>query len=380
MSQKEQIVIYGSGAIGRGFLAPIFSNLGYRINFVDKDPDLINLLKSRNSYKTAFSNHDAYDIIKVRYENAFLLGDEDKILDSTDFVFSCVGPNNISEFAHKLKNVRTVISFENEKESVNKLKKMSGNENCYFGIPDVITSSDRPDSLGKIDPLCLVSETGEIAIEEGNFCFPKEIKVYTKEKLEKYWNCKFYLHNTPHAATAFLGKLFGAKYIHESTKIPFVNSIVNSIMESTKNAMKLKEMAEDNFIDYYAKKEIERFKDSRLFDPIERVARDPIRKLRNNDRLIGSATIMQETKQDMEAMAIVIEAVIQDALTNYSKQLFDILQEKPSKYLVLKQISGLKENSPLFILLMSHHATHAGHVGHGGFGFFGDVGDQNISS
>jgi len=105
MSQKEQIVIYGSGAIGRGFLAPIFDKLGYRINFVDKNPLLINSLKSRNIYRTAFSNHNNYNIIKVRYENAFLLGDEDKILNSTDIVFSCVGPNNISDFAYKLRNV-----------------------------------------------------------------------------------------------------------------------------------------------------------------------------------------------------------------------------------------------------------------------------------
>jgi len=147
-------------------------------------------------------------------------------------------------------------------------------------------------------------------------------------------------------------------------------------MESTKNAMKLKGMAEDDFIDYYAKKEVERFRDLRLFDPIERVARDPIRKLRNNDRLMGSAKIMQETNQNMEAMLIVIDVVIQDALINYSKQLLDILRERPSKYLILKRICGLEENNPLFkkildqnndSLLLSHHAAHAGHVGHGGF-------------
>lgn len=376
MSQKEQIVIYGSGAIGRGFLAPIFDKLGYRINFVDKNPLLINSLKSRNIYRTAFSNHNNYNIIKVRYENAFLLGDEDKILNSTDIVFSCVGPNNISDFAYKLRNVRRIISFENDRESAEKIRKMSGNENCYFGIPDVITSNDRPDSLKKIDPLCLVSEYGDIVIEKGNFYFPEKIKECSREELEKYWNCKFYLHNTPHAAAAFLGKLFGKKYVHESTKIPIINSIVGSVMESTKNAMKLKGMAEDDFIDYYAKKEVERFRDLRLFDPIERVARDPIRKLRNNDRLMGSAKIMQETNQNMEAMLIVIDVVIQDALINYSKQLLDILHERPSKYLILKRICGLEENNPLFkkildqnsdSLLPSHHSTHAGHVGHGGF-------------
>ena len=235
----EKILIYGAGAIGRGFLAPIFSAMGYSIYFVDKNSKIINELKSRNYYKTAFSNHGNYEIVNVKYEKAFLLGEEDDMLEEADIVFSCVGPNNIGEFASKLKKCKAIVSFENERESVDNLKNMSGNPNCYFGIPDVISSNDCPQNLKEKDGLCLVSEMGQIAIEKGNFIFPKSINTYSKKELEKYWNCKFYLHNTPHAAAAFLGKIFGVKYIHEAMSVPFINATLSSIMESTKKAMKL---------------------------------------------------------------------------------------------------------------------------------------------
>ena len=61
---NKKILIYGAGAIGRGFLAPIFNNLGYEIFFVDKNKEIINEMKSRNFYKTAFSENNKYKIVK----------------------------------------------------------------------------------------------------------------------------------------------------------------------------------------------------------------------------------------------------------------------------------------------------------------------------
>ena len=72
--ENGKILIYGAGAIGRGFLAPVFSNLGYEIFFVDNNKKVVNDLKSRSSYKTAFSKHDSYDVVEVNYSGAFFFG------------------------------------------------------------------------------------------------------------------------------------------------------------------------------------------------------------------------------------------------------------------------------------------------------------------
>jgi mannitol-1-phosphate 5-dehydrogenase len=346
--KNKKLLIYGAGAIGRGFLAPIFSKLNYEIFFVDNNPQLVSELKKRSSYKTAFVEGGQYKIIHVEYSGAFLLGEEDSILEKMDMVFSCVGPNNIKDFAFKLKKVKSVVSFENEIESVDNLRKLSGNPNCYFGIPDVISSSSCCSSLLGTDKLCLISENGNIAIEKGNASFPKETPTYSRENLEKYWHCKFYLHNTPHAAVAFLGKLYGLKYIHEAMQIPKIRAIVESIMESIKETLKAKNMVDTKFIDEYAQKELDRFSDKLLFDPISRVSRDPLRKLRSHDRLIQSAKLIKESNQDDRGICLLIAVIVSDALKNYQVDLRELLKEEPTAELILKKICGLNQNDPLF--------------------------------
>jgi mannitol-1-phosphate/altronate dehydrogenase len=346
--ENKKILIYGAGAIGRGFLAPVFYNLGYEIFFVDQNPKVIKDLKGRNSYKTAFSKHDSYNLVDVKYTAAFFPGEESSILNQIDMVFSCVGPNNLQEaMTDKLRNVPAIISFENEIESVEKIKDLTGNENCFFGIPDVIASNDAPAFLKEIDSLCLVSEEGEFAIERGNYQLPQNIPVYKRDALIKYWNCKFYLHNTPHATAAFLGKLFGVSYLHEAMAIPLIEEIVKSTMEATKKAMKVKSMSEPDFIDYYAQKELDRFKDKFLFDPVSRVGREPLRKLRSHDRLIQSARFIEEANQDASGAYMTIKAAIYDAINNPTEA-SSIPIEDLSEVNILRKVCGLTEQDKIF--------------------------------
>lgn len=337
---KKKILIYGAGAIGRGYLAPHFCD-NYNIYFVDSDAELIHELKSRNSYKTAFSISGKYELKDVKYCGAFIPGEEDEILKEADIVISCVGPRNISAFAKKLKNVPEVISFENERESVDKLKELSGNKNCFFGIPDVITSNDCPDELRKIDSLCLVSEKGRIIIEKGTFEFDDVLNC-NEEEIKKHWACKFYLHNTPHAAAAFLGKLCEVKFLHEAMRIPSINNVVNSVMDTIKESLISKGIVDREFAEFYAKKEIDRFKDELLFDPISRVGRDPLRKLRKNDRLIQALKMIEETGDDTGPIIIVIKAALYDLFKNYQDEVNKLLNNAGERE-ILFEISGLNE-------------------------------------
>ncbi|MEI8364404.1 MAG: 2-dehydropantoate 2-reductase N-terminal domain-containing protein [archaeon] len=345
-----KIMIYGAGAMGRGFLAPTFFKQNHDIYFVDNNLELVNELKSRNQYKTAFSNHNGkYDIVTVDYKQAFFLGEEDKEIDNVDLICCCVGPNNVKEIAHKFTNAKTILSFENEYESVENIKQLSGNANCYFGVPDVITSCSSPIKLRKIDSLCLVSEYGEIALEKGNYVLDQ--KTYSLDDLIKYWNCKFYVHNAPHAVVSFLGKKANYKYMHQAMNDESIKKQVEVIMNQIKIAMKLKGMADPDFVDYYAQKELVRFADKQLYDPISRVSRDPLRKLKPNDRLIKSLYFIYETNQDILPMISIIKVVIDDAIINYNKKARKVLGETPTKECILTKICKIEKDSNLYNLI-----------------------------
>lgn len=282
---SNKILIYGAGAIGRGFLGPLLKRCGVGLSFVDIDKSLIAEMKKRKTYKAAITKDDGYEIVDIPINEAFLLGEEGDIKDY-DLIFCCVGPNNCYDLAEKLKEARAVISCENDASSSIRLRELSGNPNIYFGIPDVITSNTASAELKNLDSLMTVTEQGILVLEKGNYSISKKIIQLDNDELKMHWMCKLFIHNAPHAITAYLGWLKGYTYIHEAMADPDVEEVVlGSICEMTDGVV-LAGFATREFATMYKEKEIRRFKNNYLYDTIARVAREPLRKLNRDNRII----------------------------------------------------------------------------------------------
>ena len=119
----NNILIYGAGAIGRGYLAPLLQQYGIGISFVDTNDQLINELKLRRSYRTAMTGKSNYKFVNVPVDDAFLFGEAINV-ENYDLVFSCVGPNNCYDLAEDLKRAKAVISCENDMATVNGLQRI----------------------------------------------------------------------------------------------------------------------------------------------------------------------------------------------------------------------------------------------------------------
>jgi mannitol-1-phosphate 5-dehydrogenase len=105
-----------------------------------------------------------------------------------------------------------------------------------------------------------------------------------------YVKRKLFLHNMGHAACAYLGWKKRYEYISEAIRDTSIYETVRRAMESVVTALS-KEYRRIPFVEIEANKDdlLERFRNRALKDTITRVANDPIRKLRSNDRLTGSA-------------------------------------------------------------------------------------------
>jgi len=285
INQQLRALIYGAGAIGRGFLAPLLNKFNTEISFVDINRQIIDEMKKRSHYKAAITKDNGFEIMDTSIRKAFLLGEEGDI-DGYDVIFSCVGPNNCYDLADKFKHAKTVISCENDSSTSTKLRELSGNPRIYFGIPDVITSNTASDELKRIDPLMTVTEKGILVLEKGDYQLPNEIPQVDQKELNMHWMCKLFIHNAPHAIAAYLGWKRGYTYIHEAMADPDIEKIVEgSICEMTKGVVAVK-YATAKFANMYKEKELKRFRNKFLFDPISRVAREPLRKLSKDNRLI----------------------------------------------------------------------------------------------
>ena len=62
---KKKILIFGAGAIGRGFIAPLFYKYNYDINFADIDSKLIKKLKKRKFYQSCIIRKKKYSFQKT---------------------------------------------------------------------------------------------------------------------------------------------------------------------------------------------------------------------------------------------------------------------------------------------------------------------------
>jgi mannitol-1-phosphate/altronate dehydrogenase len=288
----SEIIILGAGAIGRGFLPWLFGLNLYGFIFVDINSELVNQLNQKKEYLTYRVKSNKLEEMVVPIKRAYHLSEFHLKDLNVAAVFMNVGPRNCLSAASCLKGVKCpIILCENDPQTVELVKNALNYSRVYFAIPDVITSNTASSELLTKDPLSVITEDGVLFVDERANEIKGTINFCNESELEKQWTAKLYLHNTPHCIAAYLGALVGVKYIHEAMELPEIKKIVTGSMSEMLTALKLKWDIPHSFLDWYADKEIKRFLSKFLYDPVSRVGREPLRKLKLEERLIGAAQI-----------------------------------------------------------------------------------------
>lgn len=288
-------LIIGGGAIGRGFLPWSFEDLPFDI--YDASEALCQSMAERGGYSSFMSVEG--ELLEKKFCPDYASSKfADFSLDNYDIVFIAVGPRNCANLPPALaKFGGPIFSIENDPNTVKIIKEGLGIGNVYFGVPDVIASSTAsPSNLAK-DPLSLHTEDGVLYLED-SASVGEDIKPHlpnvqwvTQEKLSQEWDAKLFLHNTPHCIAAYLGFMWGRNYVHEGFSNSFVTRVVEGVIEELVLALKRNTNHNHDFLESYADKELRRFSNELLFDPISRVAREPLRKLAPGGRLMGALSM-----------------------------------------------------------------------------------------
>jgi hypothetical protein len=287
---KDTIAIIGAGAIGRGFLPWKIDLDAYRLLFIDADDGLVETLNKRGCYRTFMVKDNRLIEKRVEVDGAFRLSDVAVASYDPAMVFMAVGPKNVRSAARCLQDLRCpVVLCENDPKTVLTIRRHLDYEKVYFAVPDVITSSTAPNESLILDPLAVHSEDGSLFIDERAGHIEGDITFLSEEELlDIQWIAKLFLHNTPHCIAAYLGSMRGYRYIHDVMKYTELKHIVVGAMDEMLEVQKLKVPERHAFWQWYAEKEISRFANELLYDPVSRVAREPYRKLEFDGRLIGA--------------------------------------------------------------------------------------------
>jgi len=147
------------------------------------------------------------------------------------------------------------------------------------------------DVMRRGDPLRLCAEAYNfLPVDAAAFVggIPKDIPGLTPyTPFGFYEERKLYVHNMGHAMCAYLGGAY--QEIWQAACDPAIRALVHGAMMESALALSEKYGVAFRSLHEHVEDLLLRFENQALHDTVERVGRDPLRKLASNDRLVGAA-------------------------------------------------------------------------------------------
>ncbi|PRO79931.1 mannitol dehydrogenase, partial [Lactiplantibacillus pentosus] len=308
-------VHFGAGKIGRGFIANLLHQTGYHVVFADVVQETIDKLKKEQQYTLFLIDHN-YDEQLIDDVDAYsTINETDKVVDAiqeAEVVTTSVMATNLDKVApliakglkrrvgsHKPKI--TVMACENAMMGTNILVKamlatgeITADELNEVGVyPNTAVDRVVFDGHHHGKDGIEIGDAYELAIEKNKLADTNTQPIKNAEyveNLEMYLQRKIYMINCGHAISAYLGQANGYKTVQEVLKDPQLLEQVKAAMMESAGALEKKYGFEHTtLVTYMNKMFVKRMTTPGLSDPVERVGREPIRKLAANDRIIGPA-------------------------------------------------------------------------------------------
>ncbi|MEJ6123750.1 mannitol-1-phosphate 5-dehydrogenase [Vibrio sp. 2-Bac 85] len=316
---------FGAGNIGRGFIGKLLADAGIKVTFADVDEKVINLLNTLNTYNVKVVGAECKTEV-VSGVNAINSTSEELValISETDLITTAVGPNVLVIIANKIaqglalrfdaKNEQflNIIACENMIRGTTFLKaevykhldeKYHEQAERLVGFVDSAVDRIVPPSESD-DPLEVTVESfSEWIVDEQQFRgeIPVIEGMQKTDNLMAFIERKLFTLNTGHIMTAYLGALAGHETVKDAIDDDAICSQVKQAMQESGEVLINRYGFERDAHNAYIDKIIGRFANPYLHDEIDRVGRQPIRKLGENDRLVKPllGTIEYATANDM---------------------------------------------------------------------------------
>ncbi|EJB8452962.1 TPA: mannitol-1-phosphate 5-dehydrogenase [Vibrio parahaemolyticus] len=308
----KNAVHFGAGNIGRGFIGKLLADAEVEVTFADVDVPLVDQLSHKQEYKVKVVGTEC-QIDTVTHVTAVNSASEDVIdrIVKTDLVTTAVGPNVLDIIAKTIaKGIAkrfeagndaplNIIACENMVRGTTHLKgevykhldkSLHAKADELVGFVD--SAVDRivpPAEAANDDPLEVTVESfSEWIVDEQQFKgdIPNIAGMEKTNNLMAFVERKLFTLNTGHCITAYLGCLKGHRTIREAIEDPNIHAEVKQAMQESGEVLIRRYGFDRDMHNAYIEKILGRFANPYLVDEVDRVGRQPIRKLGANDRLV----------------------------------------------------------------------------------------------
>jgi mannitol-1-phosphate 5-dehydrogenase len=365
-------VHFGAGNIGRGFVGLILHRAGYEVVFVDVVDALIDALNSTPSYLVKEVGLDSAEELVDNYRAINSRSDEPAAIAeiaSADIVTTAVGPTVLKFVAPVIAaGLRerpdgaaplVVMACENAINATDALV-----EHLRSAVPDAEwpavaakavfanTAVDRIVPAQSQDDLDVTVENYfEWAIERPPFGGnePSIPDATWVDDLAPYIERKLFTVNTGHASTAYHGFVRGIRKLSDALADEVVRTAVEGVLAETKQLLVAKHEFSDEAQQAYVDKILQRFANPHLPDTVDRVGRQPLRKLSRTERLIGPAAELAGRGVRPRHLLATVEAALSFDVPEdpESVELQELLKTLPAPA-ATERICGLQPADPLY--------------------------------
>lgn len=306
----ETIVQFGAGNIGRGFMGQIFTEAGFEVVFVDVVPEVVSALNERREYPLRLAGPDRFEELTIRPVRAVDGRDVEAVaFELARCVFACTAvgvpalphivpalaagirarnePLNVILCENQLHCSDLMRGFLSKHVPEEKLKEVGLIESVVSRMVPVLPAEERAR-----DPLLAVAEDyAYLPIDRSGLVvpLPPVAALRPVDDFGAYVERKLFMHNMGHAVAAYLGYQSGCEYVHQAMADEAIGATVDAALRESAEALHRKHGMPRADLAAHAADLTRRFSNVALGDTVLRVAKDPVRKLRPDDRLVGAA-------------------------------------------------------------------------------------------
>lgn len=330
-------VILGAGKIARGFIGHLLYLSEISFIFVDKFDGLVDLINERGQYTVNILGNSEKNCV-VKGAKAIRFSDIEAVAEAiaeADTVFTSVGGKNLGDLIPLLtKGIEkkekkggnlNIVACENWKlpatilrngveESISDEAKEYLKNHVGMTEAVIMRSAIESDAeLLKKDPLIVnVQDFWELPIDASRIVgeLPAIQGLKLIPEFTGFLERKFYTYNAANGTTSYLGALLGHEKIADAAHDERILKILDGVYQETAQALSKKHSFPLDEQLAFTLTSRRKLQDYTIVDFIERNARDPLRKLGKDDRLVGSARLVQEYGIRPDNLCIAIAAAM----------------------------------------------------------------------
>lgn len=307
----KKAVMIGAGQIGRGFIGMLLEKAGYHVVFADVNMDVVNDINTRGEYTVHLMDTVCEETV-VRNISAMHVAAPELIgaIAECQLICTSVGLTALTKVAPVIaagirarreagtEEPMNVIACENAIRGTSQLRALVETEMTaeeiawtaeHVGFPDAAVDRIIPPRHDVSAAESYVERYHEWDVERGGFlgAVPEIEGMEVVEDLTAYLERKLFTLNGPNAVTACMGYEKGYRTINESLADPGIYAVVWGMMEECCAMLERRHGFSAEGLLEYRKSLMQRFMNPYIIDDCIRVAREPIRKLSPEDRIIA---------------------------------------------------------------------------------------------